>query len=248
VELEIYDALGNLVRRFASDESPVRPRDGVYFTSHWLAEASLPSTTAGHHRFVWDLRFERPVALDYDYSIAAIPGRETPPAPEGALVPPGSYEARLTVDGEISRQPVTVVADPRLDWTTADYAALAGFQHETTGLLTDSATLAAAIGGLESRLAALPNGRDGRPLGMVEEGRRRLAAVRAGDDPAAVNGRLAGLAADLESSDSPPTSPQREVLAEARGQIERFAARWREFAQRELPRLEKQLAARALPR
>ncbi len=242
VALEIRDEQGGLVRRFASDERPVRPRDGVYFTGHWLAEADLPGTAAGHHRFVWDLRRERPAALDYDYAIAAIPGRETPPAPEGALVPPGRYEVRLIVEGEILRQPVTVVADPRLAWTPADYASLAGFQGEVDGLLADSARLAVAIGGVDSRLAAQPNGRDGRPSRTVEEARRRLAALRAGDDPAAVNGRLSGLAADLESSDSAPTAAQREVLAEARGQLERFAERWREFERRDLSRLERRLA------
>ena len=87
VVLEIYDAAGARVRRFASDESPVRPRAGVYFTDHWLAEAELPPTTPGHHRFVWDLRRERPRALDYDYSIAAIPGQETPAAPQGDAGP-----------------------------------------------------------------------------------------------------------------------------------------------------------------
>ncbi len=244
VVLEIFDAHGERVRRFASDELPVRPRDGVYFTDHWLAAANLPGTAAGHHRFVWDLRRERPVALDYDYSIAAIPGRETPPAPEGALVAPGTYEARLTVDTTVSRQPVTVVADPRLAWTGEDYTALAGFQHEVAALLSESAKLAAAIGEVESRLAVVPAGRDGRPARTVEETRRRLTSVRAGDDPAAVNGRLSGLAADLESSDSPPTAPQREVLAEAGAQLERFATRWREFEKRELPGLERRLPPR----
>lgn len=184
------------------------------------------------------------MALDYDYSIAAIPGRETPPAPEGALVAPGTYEARLTVDTTVSRQPVTVVADPRLAWTGEDYTALAGFQHEVAALLSESAKLAAAIGEVESRLAVVPAGRDARPARTVEETRRRLTSVRAGDDPAAVNGRLSGLAADLESSDSPPTAPQREVLAEAGAQLERFATRWREFEKRELPGLERRLPPR----
>ncbi|MEO8198162.1 MAG: glycoside hydrolase, partial [Thermoanaerobaculia bacterium] len=241
VVLEIYDAAGLRVRRFASDESPVRSRSGVYFTDHWLADADLPATTAGHHRFVWDLRRERPRALDYDYSIAAIPGRETPPAPAGALVPPGRYEARLTVDGELSRQPLTVVADPRLQRTAADYAALDGFQAAVAGLLADSATLATAVGGIEKRLDAAPKRSDGNPARWVDEARRQLREVRGGDDPAAVNGNLSGLAADLESSDSAPTAPQREVFALSRGQLEQFAARWHEFAKRDLPRLEQQL-------
>ncbi len=242
VVLEIYDAAGSRLRRFASDESPERPRSGVYFTDHWLAEADLPGTTAGHHRFVWDLRRERPRALDYSYSIAAISGKETPPAPEGALVPPGTYEARLTVDGVTSRQTVTVVADPRVERSAADYAHLASFEIEIEKLLTDSATFATAVGDIEKRLDAAAKRGGDEPARWVEEARRRLREMRAEDDPEAVNGDLAGLAADLEGADAPPTAPQREVLAEAGGKLQRFAARWREFEKRDLPRLERELA------
>ena len=242
VVLEIYDAAGSRVRRFASDESPERPRSGVYFTGHWLADADLPGRTAGHHRFVWDLRRERPQALDYSYSIAAIPGRETPAAPEGALVPPGVYEARLTADGVVSRQPVTVVADPRLERAASGYALLASFQADVAQLLADTATAALTVSALEKRLDAAAKRGDGTPAHWVEEARRRLREVRGGDDPEAANGDLSGLAADLESADAPPTAPQREVLAECRRRLVGFAGRWREFERRELPRFEKHLA------
>ncbi len=133
--IEIHDAAGALVRRFASDEIPDRPRDGVYFTHHWLADPDLPGTTAGHHRFVWDLRRERPRALDYDYSIAAVAGRETPPAPQGALVPPGTYEVRLTVDGQILRQTVGRGRRSPPRPGAADYAELDRLQGEIAELL-----------------------------------------------------------------------------------------------------------------
>jgi len=241
VVLEIYDAQGGRVRRFASDELPERPRDGVYFTAHWLAAASLPGTGPGHHRFVWDLRRERPRALDYAYSIAAIPGRETPPAPEGALVSPGIYDVRLTVDGVESRQHLSVVADPRVERASTEYADLANFQAEVAKLLGDSAGLATAAGSLIRRLDAVGSGGDGKPARWVEEAKRRLLEVRAAADPEAVNGDLSGLAADLESSDAPPTAPQREVLAECRRRLESLASRWQEFERRELPRLERRL-------
>ncbi len=242
VVLEIYDAHGERVRRFASDESPERPRAGVYFTGHWLAAAELPATTPGHHRFVWNLCRERPRALDYEYSIAAIPGQETPPAPQGALVPPGAYEVRLTVDGETQRQPLAVVADPRGSSSAADYLLLDRFQSEVAKLLADSAALATAIRGLETRLESAEKAGAGKVRPLVAEARRILAELRAGDDPAAVNGRLSGLAADLESADAPPTAPQRALFTECGGQIGRFGDRWREFEKQGLPRLERRFA------
>lgn len=243
VVLEIFDAAGSRVRRFASDETPERPRSGVYFTGHWLAEAQLPATGAGHHRFVWDLCRERPQALDYSYSIAAIAGRETPPAPQGALVSPGTYEARLTVDGVTSRQQLIVVADPRVERAASEYAELATSQADVALLLAESATFARMLTALDRRLDAAPKRGDGSPARWVEEAKRRLSEVRAADDPEAVNGDLAGLAADLESADSPPTAPQREVLAECRRRLEGFAGRWREFERRERPRLERRIGA-----
>ena len=189
VVLEIFDAAGVRVRRFASDELPDRPRAGVYFADLWLAEPDLPATTAGHHRFVWDLRRERPRVLDYDYSIAAIPGRETPPSPQGALVSPGSYEARLIGRWRrVCASRCTVVADPRVSLAAADYDELERLPGQRRESLADSATLAAAIGGFEARLAARRGGSEGRGARSVGTARRRLSEVRAGDDPAAVNG------------------------------------------------------------
>jgi hypothetical protein len=247
VVLELYDAAGARVRRFASDEKPERPRDGVYFADLWLADALLPATSAGHHRFVWDLRRERPQALDYDYSIAAIPGRETPPAPQGALVSPGLYEARLSVDGEILRQPVRVVADPRVTFTADDYAELERFQERLVASLAESGALSVAVRAFEARLGAAPGSGERGGARAIETARRRLAELRAGDDPAAVNARLSGLAADLEQSDARPTAPQREVLVESRAQLDRFAARWLEFERQERPRLERRLGLERAP-
>ena len=80
------------------------------------------------------------------------------------------------------------------------------------------ATSFGAIGREGARRLRDPGGGDRRARGAVstrqpraalgararaiEEARRRLGELRAGDDPAAVNGKLSGLAADLESSDS----------------------------------------------
>jgi hypothetical protein len=220
----------------------VRPREGVSFTGFGLAEAELPATTAGHHRLVWDLRRERPQAIDYDYSIAAIPGRETPPAPAGALVAPGTYEVRLTVNGVTLRQPLIVEADPRGTRSAAELAELAGVEAEVARLLADSAKREAALVDLERRLAAVAKRPDGAPVGWVAEANRKLVALREGADPRTTNGALAGLAADLESGDALPTGPQREVLAASRGELERFVGRWREFERRDLPRLLERLS------
>jgi len=60
----------------------------------------------------WDLRYDAPPAFTHSFEINANPGL-TPASPEGALVPPGTYTVRLTVNGKSHSEKVAVTNDPR---------------------------------------------------------------------------------------------------------------------------------------
>ena len=66
------------------------------------------------NRFVWDLRYERPQAFRYGYSIAAAFGDDAIMVPEGPLVSPGTYQVKLTVAGRSYTAPIEVKMDPRV--------------------------------------------------------------------------------------------------------------------------------------
>src|SRR5258705_2833334 len=66
------------------------------------------------NRFVWDLRYERPRALRYGYSIAAAFGDDAIMQPEGPLVSPGVYQVKLTSDGRSYNSTVEVKMHPRV--------------------------------------------------------------------------------------------------------------------------------------
>ncbi len=86
------------VRRYASDDA-VAAADPASRQARVLgATVPRPATTAGMHRFVWDLREPPPRAFEQDLPISAVP-HETPRVPEGPLVVPGRYTVRLEVDG-----------------------------------------------------------------------------------------------------------------------------------------------------
>jgi photosystem II stability/assembly factor-like uncharacterized protein len=187
VVLEISDAAGEVVRTFRSDTSPERPPADVYFAEEWIAPPPVPSARAGHNRFVWDLRLEPPRAIEYEYSIAAVPGGAIP-APSGPLALPGRYQVKLAVDGHASTQPLTIVMDPRVEASEAELRDLLAFQRQVAESMAASAQLA-------------------------EEEPSPADDPRSGSDPAKINRSLAALARDLESADSPPTAAQREVLA-----------------------------------
>jgi photosystem II stability/assembly factor-like uncharacterized protein len=122
VALEIRDAAGALVRRYASDDRPEPKVEPLVVTADWARPALVLPRTPGLHRWVWDLRAAPPPVSSREYPISAIPGR-TPPEPEGPLALPGAYTAALTVDGKTFTRPLTVAMDPRVKATAADLAA-----------------------------------------------------------------------------------------------------------------------------
>ena len=93
-----------VVRRYSSAD-PVRPPDPntLAVNAVWQQPAQPPASSAGMHRFIWDLR-------------------PTPPAGGGRgrggrggapMVNPATYTVRLTVNGRTLTQPLNVVPDPR---------------------------------------------------------------------------------------------------------------------------------------
>ncbi len=135
VRLEILAEDGSLVRAFDSESAPERAKARVYVADTWLGQPRALAATPGHHRFVWDLRYAPPPTLDAKYSIAAVPGRETPILPQGAFVLPGEYSVQLISADGSATQALTVVMDPRVDASPADLAALLDFQQQVDALL-----------------------------------------------------------------------------------------------------------------
>jgi len=119
----VLDAKGNRVRHYSSKAAASSGLAGNA-PDYWFAAPAVLDTTPGLHRFVWDVRSEDPLTLTYgyfggkldyiEYTLPdhAIPGQTPRQQPPGALVPPGSYEAVLTVDGKQYRQKFELVLDP----------------------------------------------------------------------------------------------------------------------------------------
>jgi photosystem II stability/assembly factor-like uncharacterized protein len=138
VALEILDAEGRLVRRTASDDAAEPPVEGRNIPDYWIRPPQRLSAEAGLHRFVWDLRHETPPASSFGYPIAAIRG-DTPREPRGPWVVPGTYTVRLTADGRVRAQPITVVMDPRVKASASEIEA----QHAISMRLSSAMARAA---------------------------------------------------------------------------------------------------------
>ena len=196
VSLDILDAHGQVVQHFDSEHAPPRAEARVYIAKTWLGEPRPLAHSPGHHRFAWDLRYPAPPTLRSQYSIAAVPERETPIIPQGAFVLPGHYTVRLQAAGAVSSRDLEVVMDPRVRVSVADLAELLAFQHQVEARLKETVDLARALGaedGSEEETAD-----SGTPTGRVRQ----------------IAGALTDLAIDLEHADAAPTQGQREVLAD----------------------------------
>nr|WP_202969192.1 glycosyl hydrolase [Gemmatimonas phototrophica] len=112
VTLEILDARQRVVRRFSSTDPTPAPADAGNAPWYWFRPAAAPSRMAGMQRFTWDLHYARPTT-ECALPISATP-YNTKCEPEGPWVMPGTYTARLTVDGTVHSQSFRVRMDPRV--------------------------------------------------------------------------------------------------------------------------------------
>jgi len=113
VTLDILDSAGKVVRRYTSADSAVEPKDTNNIPWYWIRPPQVLGTTAGGHRFVWDLHYAPLRQAQVVYPISAVP-YNTAPIPTSPWAMPGEYTVRLTVDGKSSTQPLRVIMDPRV--------------------------------------------------------------------------------------------------------------------------------------
>jgi photosystem II stability/assembly factor-like uncharacterized protein len=116
VTLEITDAAGKLVRRYSSDEKPYDIPD-VNLPAYWIRPQQILSGDTGAHRFMWDMHYP-PLDLPPAYPIAAT-YHQTAPDPTSPWVMPGTYTAKLSVNGKTYTQPLVITMDPRVKTSTA---------------------------------------------------------------------------------------------------------------------------------
>jgi hypothetical protein len=132
--LEIHDAQGKVVRRFTSLVPPVdsTPKN---VPDYWFGPPAHLSKDAGLNRFVWDLRYDPPQALNFSYygglldyieytiSDHALPADTPREQTLGPLAVPGQYEVFFIGNGTVMKQPLTITLDPRVHVSQADLEA-----------------------------------------------------------------------------------------------------------------------------
>lgn len=226
VTLEIHDTAGVLVRHFSSADKAETPNAKRYFAESWLGPARTLPGTAGFHRFVWNLRYARPPAARFGYTIAAVAGAGTPIVPQGAFVLPGTYQIVLEANGQRLAAPLTVREDPRVKTSLADLKASLVLSQKIAGMLARThegyAETTAVKKQIESEI----------PKNAPKDSISPLAApFRSKPVPGrptfeTLDGTLTGIEGDLESADAAPTPAENAVVADALGKLANVEQTW----------------------
>src|SRR6516162_5746775 len=146
VSLAFYDEGGAAIASFCSDDSS-------------LPVARRPSVRPGLNRFVWDLRYPGPEALD----ISLAPPRNKPLAeradsPAEPTVVPGQYRVEMSLGSQTMTAEFRVVKDPRLSTTPEDYSQQFELVQELTASLGKLNATVNRIRRLKHRLSVLTGG------------------------------------------------------------------------------------------
>ncbi len=220
ITLTIHDAEGATVRTFSSAAE---------------VGAKLP-TEVGANRFVWDLRYEPPTALENDKPEKP-QDQKAKEAAHNALVElaaralAGEYEARLTVGGATVTQRFTVLPDTRLPVTPEDLRAQFDLRRgirdqvdEVHGTINQVRRLRKQVEAWETRAKAGEDQEGHKSIveaaGPLKEKLTALEGELINPDPdkprpglARLKEKLVNLSAMADESDDAPTQGALDVFA-----------------------------------
>jgi photosystem II stability/assembly factor-like uncharacterized protein len=276
VTLEILDASGRLVRRYASTDPIETPDPSTApVPLYWYRPPQSLSTAAGMHRFLWDVHYQPiPGAAPGGRGglpIAAVAHR-TAPVPSTPWAAPGAYTVKLTVDGKSYTQPLTLKIDPRVrtpalglaqqftlskalyDGTAAAQAAV-GKMHALRAMVkaaqdrAGQGPAAQALADFDKKAEAIEGscGSSGGRGGRGGGRGRGGAADSATDTLSCIGPTLTALTGTLQAADAVPTSPQVAAVGERRQALAMLMARWEALIGPDLAALNAKLKAANVP-
>jgi photosystem II stability/assembly factor-like uncharacterized protein len=216
VVIQVFDSSGALVNRFSSDDK-VPPLDPSKLTvaPEWALSPNPPAAAPGHHRFVWDLHYPRPAGFTDTDGFS------------GVWAPPGRYTVEVDIAGQQLRQPLEIVADPRIRVTQADFEAQFRLARQIeqsrvrvrnilkeTSALEDKLKGNPAAQGLVAQIDALT----GLPVPTL--------GSAAPETLQGISDRLDALNTAIEGSDGAPSPDSLQGYALTSRALDAAAARW----------------------
>jgi photosystem II stability/assembly factor-like uncharacterized protein len=268
VTLEVLDATGKVVRQYSSADKPepVNPKE-LNVPMYWVRPARTLSAAPGMHRFVWDLTYPAPDALEHDYPISAT-YHDTPRYPPGAAVLPGKYTVKLTVrssppggyGGAVgvwgNSQPLEIRMDPRVKTSPEDLRRHFELDQKIAAALHQDYEALQQVRGLRAQLKTLSGqAAISKPAAELEanaatieggEGGRYLSTPE-GRSLSRLNSGLNAVVSALDTADAAPTTQQIAMVGELEKALADQLAAWSQLKSKDIPALNEQLKKAGLP-
>ncbi len=251
VTLEVKDAKGNIVRRYASDDpAPNIDMKKLKVPSYWIRPAQQLPATAGLHRFVWDLHYTPIADIEPEFPISAV-FRHTAPEATSPWAMPGQYSVVLSANGKSHTQPLAVRMDPRVktaDTDLADQLTLSKQLYDARPQLQQISKSFLSLHGevekAKERQSSITKQLDdfAKTLAQFAPANARPGAPLSFE----ALGQLQSLFTQLQEVDAAPRPSVKAAVAKFLRDLPSLIERWQRVVTDDLPRLNRELAAAGL--
>ena len=241
VKLEIVDSKRNLTRTFTSGIRREQRRPPVPIAERWFPKPQVLETSAGMHRFVWDLRWSDGDSGDEQSEYGA---------PRGPRAVPGTYEVRLTVDGKTWTQPLAVTMDPRSNATAQDLEQQLGLGRKIYADTIEGRRLLAEINSVRKQLSDVQSKLNdhGGVAASIIDADDQIKRILSGDEDTnhitglqTANTALASALRVVESGDRTAPAQSLELYREGGAAVNHASQSWNSLKTTLLPQLNRQL-------
>jgi hypothetical protein len=247
LELRIYNSDHKLVRHVSSKTESEANHKSLPIAERWFPVPQRLETSAGMHRFIWNLAWGTSGVADSDE-----PDDGNGDVPRGPRVPPGNYLVQLRADGkQLPDETLTVIKDPR---SPASPTGLQKQFETSYAIFADSLQsrrALAEIGSVQEQLSKLKPGGAARKADLdasVKEVTSSIAAILSGAStkPAMMgleeaNTALTAALHVSESSDRATPSQALAIYAQAHKDSAARVQEWTTLKRGALERLNRQL-------
>ncbi|MFN9501787.1 MAG: WD40/YVTN/BNR-like repeat-containing protein [Chryseotalea sp.] len=232
--LEIFENSGKLIKKYATKPDKKAKEEEL-------------KVKVGFNRFNWNMRY--PNAEGFDGMILWGGGLTGPKAV------PGTYKAKLTVNGQVQEVSFEIVKDPRTSGTQADIQAQFDFLLQVRDKLSETNLAVKKIRSAREQINRVTEPMKGKDdmkdvttlaktilddMKKIEEALYQT-KNRSNQDPLnypiRLNNKLAGLGSEASGSDYAPTEQVKAVYKEIAGKIDVQLAALNKILNEELPKL-----------
>jgi hypothetical protein len=173
----------------------------------------------------------------------------------GAAILPGTYSAKLTVNGQSYAQPLTIKMDPRVKTSAADLKAQFDLEIKIVEAMQRDVVALKQVQKLRKALKEVPPSAAANLQAQIAELDKKAAdaegsaggygaqylSTPAGRGLGRLNSGLASLLAIVDSADAAPTSQATGTFAEVQRALDEQLAKWTELRSKDIPALNQQL-------